>query len=165
MSDELTGKFGLLAEISPDKYRYTVFGNSGGLFEGVKCIVSFFPSAIVLCVKCGALVIAGEKSGFLPGNLQTKVDPYLRPLYDALQEMLGMDNYLKLIERGAIEIAPLAYMRGRTLSNAFIILEFGGILHYVQKDVKKYVILSVSEISHCIKCSVLIRWDSSFHSE
>ena len=66
---------------------------------------------------------AGEKLGFLPGDLQNKVDPYLRPLYDALQEMLGMDGYLKLIERGVIEIAPLAYMRGRTLSDAFIILD------------------------------------------
>ncbi len=68
-------------------------------------------------------VEAGEKLGFLPGDLQTKVDPYLRPLYDALQEMLGLETYLKLIERGNIEIAPLAYMRGRTLSNAFIILD------------------------------------------
>ena len=68
-------------------------------------------------------VEAGETIGSLPGDLQTKVDPYLRPLYDALQEMFGMDNYSKLIERGAIEIAPLAYMRGRTLSDAFIILD------------------------------------------
>ena len=68
-------------------------------------------------------VEAGEKLGFLPGDLQTKVDPYLRPLYDALQEMLGVESYSKLMERGAIEIAPLAYMRGRTLSNAFIILD------------------------------------------
>ncbi len=66
---------------------------------------------------------AGEKLGFLPGDLQTKVDPYLRPLYDALQEMFGLDNYAKLLERGVIEVAPLAYMRGRTLSNAFIILD------------------------------------------
>lgn len=68
-------------------------------------------------------VEAGEKLGFLPGDLQTKVDPYLRPLYDALQEMFGMETYLKLMEKGSIEIAPLAYMRGRTLSNAFIILD------------------------------------------
>lgn len=66
---------------------------------------------------------AGEKLGFLPGDLQTKVDPYLRPLYDALEEMFGIDSYLKLIERGIIELAPLAYMRGRTLSGAFIILD------------------------------------------
>lgn len=68
-------------------------------------------------------VEAGEKLGFLPGDLQEKVDPYLRPLYDALQEMLGLDTYAKLMERGMIEVAPLAYMRGRTLSNAFIILD------------------------------------------
>ena len=68
-------------------------------------------------------VEAGEKLGFLPGDLQEKVNPYLRPLYDALQEMLGLDSYSKLMEKGAIEIAPLAYMRGRTLNNAFIILD------------------------------------------
>ena len=66
---------------------------------------------------------AGEKLGFLPGDLQEKVDPYLRPLYDALTEMFGVANYTTLIERGIIEIAPLAYMRGRTLSHAFIILD------------------------------------------
>ncbi len=68
-------------------------------------------------------VEAGEKLGFLPGDLQEKVDPYLRPLYDALQELLGIETYAKLMERGVIEVAPLAYMRGRTLSNAFIILD------------------------------------------
>ena len=68
-------------------------------------------------------VEAGEKLGFLPGDLQEKVDPYLRPLYDALQELLGVETYAKLMERGTIEVAPLAYMRGRTLSNAFIILD------------------------------------------
>lgn len=68
-------------------------------------------------------VEAGEKLGFLPGDLQTKVDPYLRPLYDALQEFLGLETYKGLTERGVIEVAPLAYMRGRTLSDAFIILD------------------------------------------
>ena len=68
-------------------------------------------------------VEAGEKLGFLPGDLSEKVDPYLRPLFDALQEMMGEDNYLRHIESGKIEIAPLAYMRGRTLSNSFIILD------------------------------------------
>lgn len=66
---------------------------------------------------------AGEKLGFLPGDLQEKVDPYLRPLYDALSELFGVDNYETLIERGIVEIAPLAYMRGRTLSDAFVILD------------------------------------------
>ena len=68
-------------------------------------------------------VEAGEKLGFLPGDLQNKVDPYLRPLYDALFEMLGADAYAKYLERGNIEVAPLAYMRGRTLDNAFVILD------------------------------------------
>lgn len=68
-------------------------------------------------------VEAGEKLGFLPGDLQEKVDPYLRPLYDALQDILGMDMYQKFMSRGIIEIAPLAYMRGRTLEDAFIILD------------------------------------------
>ena len=66
---------------------------------------------------------AGEKLGFLPGDLQSKVDPYLRPLYDALFEMLGAETYQKYLERGNIEIAPLAYMRGRTLDDSFIILD------------------------------------------
>ena len=68
-------------------------------------------------------VEAGEKLGFLPGDMQNKVDPYLRPLYDALQEFLGFESYKALCERGVIEVAPLAYMRGRTLSNAYIILD------------------------------------------
>lgn len=68
-------------------------------------------------------VEAGEKLGFLPGDMNEKVDPYLRPLFDALQEMMVQDAYLRHIERGSIEIAPLAYMRGRTLSNSFIILD------------------------------------------
>ena len=68
-------------------------------------------------------VEAGERLGFLPGDMQEKVDPYLRPLYDALQEIFGFDMYQKFFARGVIEIAPLAYMRGRTLSDAFIILD------------------------------------------
>lgn len=68
-------------------------------------------------------VEAGEKLGFLPGDLQQKVDPYLRPLYDALFDMLGSETYMKYLERGSIEVAPLAYMRGRTLDDSFIILD------------------------------------------
>lgn len=68
-------------------------------------------------------VEAGERLGFLPGDLQDKVDPYLRPLYDALQDILGQDSYQKLMAKGIIEIAPLAYMRGRTLEDAFVILD------------------------------------------
>ena len=66
---------------------------------------------------------AGEKLGFLPGDLQSKVDPYLRPLYDALHQIMGAENFQKNMEKGLIEVAPLAYMRGRTLDNAFIILD------------------------------------------
>ena len=66
---------------------------------------------------------AGEKLGFLPGDLQSKVDPYLRPLYDALYQIMGADSFAKNMEKGLIEVAPLAYMRGRTLDNAFIILD------------------------------------------
>ena len=68
-------------------------------------------------------VEAGERLGFLPGDIREKVDPYLRPLYDALQDVLGFDMYQKFTSRGIIEIAPLAYMRGRTLNDAFIILD------------------------------------------
>ena len=68
-------------------------------------------------------VEAGERLGFLPGDLQSKVDPYLRPLYDALFDMLGAETYNKYLERGNIEVAPLAYMRGRTLDDSFIILD------------------------------------------
>ena len=68
-------------------------------------------------------VEAGEKLGFLPGDLQNKVDPYLRPLYDALFDMLGSENFAKYVERQNIEVAPLAYMRGRTLDDSFIILD------------------------------------------
>ena len=66
---------------------------------------------------------AGEKLGFLPGDLQSKVDPYLRPLYDALYEIMGADTFAKNMEKGLIEVAPLAYMRGRTLDNAFVVLD------------------------------------------
>ncbi|MBQ2320538.1 MAG: PhoH family protein [Lachnospiraceae bacterium] len=66
---------------------------------------------------------AGEKLGFLPGDMQSKVDPYLRPLYDALYQIMGAESYLRNVEKGLIEVAPLAYMRGRTLDNSFIILD------------------------------------------
>jgi phosphate starvation-inducible PhoH-like protein len=68
-------------------------------------------------------VEAGEKLGFLPGDLTQKVDPYLRPLYDALYEMLGVEKVVKLLEKNVIEIAPLAYMRGRTLNDAYVIVD------------------------------------------
>ncbi|MBQ7642760.1 MAG: PhoH family protein [Clostridia bacterium] len=110
------------------KKNTVVFGvgpaGTGKTYLAVAMAVSAFKNKEVeKIILTRPAVEAGEKLGFLPGDLQTKVDPYLRPLYDALQEMLGLDNYSKLIERGAIEIAPLAYMRGRTLQNAFIILD------------------------------------------
>lgn len=110
------------------KKNTVVFGvgpaGTGKTYLAVALAVSAFKNKeIEKIILTRPAVEAGEKLGFLPGDLQTKVDPYLRPLYDALQEMLGMDNYLKLIERGAIEIAPLAYMRGRTLDDSFIILD------------------------------------------
>ena len=105
-----------------------VFGigpaGTGKTYLAVCMAVSAFKSKQVeKIVLTRPAVEAGEKLGFLPGDLQTKVDPYLRPLYDALQETFGLETYAKLMERGAIEVAPLAYMRGRTLSNAFIILD------------------------------------------
>ncbi len=110
------------------KKNTVVFGvgpaGTGKTYLAVAMAVSAFKNKEVeKIILTRPAVEAGEKLGFLPGDLQTKVDPYLRPLYDALQEMFGVDNYVKLMERGIIEIAPLAYMRGRTLSNAFIILD------------------------------------------
>ena len=86
-------------------------------------VVAMKNKEIVRIILTRPAVEAGEKLGFLPGDLAQKVDPYLRPLYDALHEMLGLDAYQRLVERGAIEVAPLAYMRGRTLNDAFIILD------------------------------------------
>ena len=86
-------------------------------------VAAFKAKQVERIVLTRPAVEAGEKLGFLPGDLQEKVDPYLRPLYDALQELLGAETYAKLMERNVIEVAPLAYMRGRTISNAFIILD------------------------------------------
>ncbi len=105
-----------------------VFGvgpaGTGKTYLAVAMAVSAFKTKQVeKIILTRPAVEAGESLGFLPGDLQSKVDPYLRPLYDALQEMFGLESYQKLIEKGVIEIAPLAYMRGRTLNNAFIILD------------------------------------------
>ena len=86
-------------------------------------IQAFKNSEVNRIILTRPAIEAGEKLGFLPGDLQSKVDPYLRPLYDALYEIMGTDSFLKNMERGLIEVAPLAYMRGRTLDNAFIILD------------------------------------------
>lgn len=86
-------------------------------------VANFLAEKVNRIILTRPAVEAGERLGFLPGDLQSKVDPYLRPLYDALFDMLGADTYNKYLERGCIEVAPLAYMRGRTLDNSFIILD------------------------------------------
>jgi len=86
----------------------------------VSCLVAKKVSRIVLARPA---VEAGEKLGFLPGDLQEKVNPYLRPLYDALFDMMDSEKATRLIERGVIEVAPIAFMRGRTLNDAFVILD------------------------------------------
>ncbi|MDO4458993.1 MAG: PhoH family protein [Clostridia bacterium] len=86
-------------------------------------VTAFRAGTINRIILTRPAVEAGEKLGFLPGDLQQKVDPYLRPLYDALFDMLGAETYQKYLEKGAIEVAPLAYMRGRTLDDSFIILD------------------------------------------
>jgi len=97
---------------------------TGKTYLAVACAVEALESqrvSRILLVR--PAVEAGEKLGFLPGDLAQKIDPYLRPLYDALYEMMGIERVTKFIERNIIEVAPLAYMRGRTLNNAFIILD------------------------------------------
>jgi len=86
-------------------------------------VAAFRSKAINRIILTRPAVEAGERLGFLPGDLQSKVDPYLRPLYDALFELMGTETYNKYLERGNIEVAPLAYMRGRTLDDSFIILD------------------------------------------
>mgnify|MGYP000357430209 CR=1 FL=1 len=86
-------------------------------------ITAFKNNEVERIILTRPAIEAGEKLGFLPGDLQSKVDPYLRPLYDALFDMLGAETYQKYLERGNIEVAPLAYMRGRTLDDSFIILD------------------------------------------
>ena len=97
---------------------------TGKTYLAVACAVSALErNEVKRIILVRPAVEAGEKLGFLPGDLQQKVDPYLRPLYDGLFDLLGLDHAAKLIERNVIEVAPLAYMRGRTLNEAFIILD------------------------------------------
>jgi len=105
-----------------------VFGvgpaGTGKTYLAMAMAISAFKSGKVeRIVLTRPAIEAGEKLGFLPGDLQQKVDPYLRPLYDALHEIMGAEAFHKNFEKGAIEVAPLAYMRGRTLNNAFIVLD------------------------------------------
>jgi phosphate starvation-inducible PhoH-like protein len=97
---------------------------TGKTYLAVACAVDALErSAVQRIVLTRPAVEAGEKLGFLPGDLSQKVDPYLRPLYDALYDLMGFDRVTKAFERNALEIAPLAFMRGRTLNNAFVILD------------------------------------------
>lgn len=105
-----------------------VFGigpaGTGKTYLAMACAVeALLGGAVRRIILSRPAVEAGERLGFLPGDLAAKVDPYLRPLYDALYEMLGVDETGRLMERGTIEIAPLAYMRGRTLNDAFVVLD------------------------------------------
>ena len=97
---------------------------TGKTYLAVACAVNAFKAKeISRIILTRPAIEAGEKLGFLPGDLQSKVDPYLRPLYDALFDMLGSENFSKYSEKGLIEVAPLAYMRGRTLDDCFVILD------------------------------------------
>ena len=111
-----------------------VFGmgpaGTGKTYLAMACAITAFKNNDVnRIILTRPAIEAGEKLGFLPGDLQSKIDPYLRPLYDALYQIMGPDSYQKNSEKGLIEVAPLAYMRGRTLDNAFIILEKRRIPH------------------------------------
>ncbi|WP_445427836.1 PhoH family protein [Alishewanella sp. HL-SH05] len=132
----LKTKKGLIKPRNPNQAAYVAnvlqhdvcFGvgpaGTGKTYLAVACAVDALESGLVKrIILTRPAVEAGEKLGFLPGDLAQKVDPYLRPLYDALFEMLGFEKVEKYLERGVIEIAPLAYMRGRTLNDAFIILD------------------------------------------
>ena len=86
-------------------------------------VTAFKNESVSRIILTRPAIEAGEKLGFLPGDLQSKIDPYLRPLYDALYQIMGVESFMRNTEKGLIEVAPLAYMRGRTLDNAFIILD------------------------------------------
>jgi phosphate starvation-inducible protein PhoH and related proteins len=97
---------------------------TGKTFLAVACAVDALErNSVQRIIVTRPAVEAGERLGFLPGDLAQKVDPYLRPLYDALYDLMGMDKVTKAFEKGSIEVAPLAFMRGRTLNNAFVILD------------------------------------------
>ena len=120
--------------INQQKYLQRIYSNAvnfgigpagtGKTFLAVAAAIGFLDAdKVKRIILVRPAIEAGEKLGFLPGDMSQKVDPYLRPLYDALNDMMGIDKVARLIERGVIEIAPLAFMRGRTLNDAFIILD------------------------------------------
>ena len=109
--------------IGQKRYVEAIRDNVVTLGIGPAGVAAFRAKEVNRIILTRPAVEAGERLGFLPGDLQSKVDPYLRPLYDALFDMLGAETYNKYLERGNIEVAPLAYMRGRTLDDSFIILD------------------------------------------
>lgn len=120
--------FGQKSYIEQIKRNMIVFGvgpaGTGKTYLAMAmAITAFKNNEVNRIILTRPAIEAGEKLGFLPGDLQSKVDPYLRPLYDALYEIMGAETFLKNMEKGLIEVAPLAYMRGRTLDNAFIVLD------------------------------------------
>ena len=120
--------FGQQAYVKAMQEKMIVFGTgpagTGKTYLAMAMAITAFRSGEVeRIILTRPAIEAGEKLGFLPGDLQSKVDPYLRPLYDALYQIMGADSFLKNTEKGLIEVAPLAYMRGRTLDNAYIILD------------------------------------------
>ncbi len=120
--------YGQKRYVSAVKENTVVFGigpaGTGKTYLAVAmAVMAFRDKQVNRIILTRPAVEAGEKLGFLPGDMQNKVDPYLRPLYDALYEIMGAETYQKYLEKGVIEIAPLAYMRGRTLDDSFIILD------------------------------------------
>ncbi len=120
--------FGQKEYVDAMKNHMVVFGlgpaGTGKTFLAMAmAITAFKNNEVERIILTRPAIEAGEKLGFLPGDLQSKVDPYLRPLYDALYQIMGAESFLKNMEKGLIEVAPLAYMRGRTLDNAYIILD------------------------------------------
>ena len=119
---------GQKAYVDAIRNKMIVFGigpaGTGKTYLAMAMAISAFKNGeVARIILTRPAIEAGEKLGFLPGDLQSKVDPYLRPLYDALYQIMGPDSFAKNMEKGLIEVAPLAYMRGRTLDNAFIILD------------------------------------------
>ena len=119
---------GQKAYVDEIRKKMVVFGvgpaGTGKTYLAIAMAVTAFKNDVVgKIILTRPAIEAGEKLGFLPGDLQSKVDPYLRPLYDALYQIMGPESFAKNMEKGLIEVAPLAYMRGRTLDNAFIILD------------------------------------------
>ncbi len=120
-----SGQTGYLEQIQSHDITFGIGpAGTGKTYLAVACAVDALErDAVKRIVLTRPAVEAGERLGFLPGDLAQKVDPYLRPLYDALYDLMGFDKVMKLIERNTIEVAPLAFMRGRTLNHAFIILD------------------------------------------